>query len=122
MPNFVCNHAPNGWLENINVDDNDKNATYKILSPDAYAKVWKQIDKNIISKLHLKKNVLWFRSRIDMLSFYNIMKDKIIGYKFGEIKPKEEKDKEVIKIVEMYEIDIQKDIINSMKTMEFDKY
>jgi len=256
-------------LEDDNIDDvdNDKNATYKILSPDAYDKVWKQIDKNIIAKLHFKKGILWFRSRIDMLSFYNKMKDKIVGYrlfptmsikanenkqmkklikdsaltesdfssaidifpsrdtktillsvlrategfdddkaefgirmyhstiidplnesqrmgrfnrwykgnpdevkkfgyygsleisdnkeeikksliqrfrswitfaktygkdyKFGEIKPKEEKEEEIKKIVEMYidkdllemhEIDIQKDIINSMKTMEFDKY
>ena len=63
-----------GKLDDDIVDDDndDKNVIYKVLSPDAYDKVWKQIDKNIISKLHFKRGILWFGCRIDMLNFYNM--------------------------------------------------
>lgn len=96
--------------------DNDKNVIYKVLSPDAYDKVWKQIDKNIISKCNFKRGILWFRSRADMLNFYNGMKDKIIDYKLYptmSIKTKENKQmKELVKESALKESDFSSGIDN----------
>ena len=84
----------------IDDDNDDKNVIYKVLSPDAYDKVWKQIDKNIISKLHFKRGILWFGCRIDMLNFYNMMKDKIVGYKlFPTMSIKSNENKSIAKLI-----------------------
>lgn len=67
-------------LIEIEYDDKEpKNnkVKYKILSPNAYDKVWEQINTNIISKTHFKKGIFWFRARYDMLTFYNNMKNKM---------------------------------------------
>ncbi len=90
-------------IEDVGDDDNEENndkIPYKILSPDAYDKVWKQINKNIISKLHFKRGILWFRSRLDMLNFYNEMKDKIIGFKlFPTMSINSKENKEMTKLI-----------------------
>lgn len=76
-------------LINDNDDDNnsdnnsDNNLTqYKILSPDAYLKVWKQINQNIIAKTNLKKGIFWFKSRKDLLKYYIFAKSNIKDFVF----------------------------------------
>lgn len=66
-------------------EDKDENLTqsqYKILSQDAYLKVWKQINKNIISKTNFKKGIFWFKSRKDLLKYYIFAKTNIKDFTF----------------------------------------
>jgi superfamily II DNA or RNA helicase len=65
-------------------EDNEitnKNTPCKILSPDAYNKVWGKIKKNIISKTHFKKGIFWFRTRSEMLTYYIKMNNKMGEFK-----------------------------------------
>ena len=57
-------------------EEDDEKKQAKILSTKSYKKVWKQIKTNIIEKTNFKKGILYFRSRKDLLKFYNKMKDK----------------------------------------------
>jgi superfamily II DNA or RNA helicase len=103
-----------------NSDDEDtKNIIYKVLSPNTFEKIWSQIEKNIISKLHFKKGIIWFRTRIDMLRFYNKMKNKINNYKLFptmSIKSNENKQmKNLIKQSELCENDFKLAIDNFEK-------
>lgn len=65
--------------------DNDNNEIdkmqTKVLSRKSYKKVWDQIETQIISKTNFKKGILYFRSRKDLLKFYNKMKNKITDFK-----------------------------------------
>jgi superfamily II DNA or RNA helicase len=73
---------------NINLSDledgeiMDDKKPCKILSKKAFIKVWKQIKENIINKdtSYFKKGIFWFRSRKEMLEYYNVMKDYIKKY------------------------------------------
>lgn len=58
------------------------NTQYKILSPDAYLKVWKQINQNIIAKTNFKKGIFWFKSRKDLLKYYIFAKSNIKDFTF----------------------------------------
>ncbi len=62
------------------LDENKK--PYKILSKKAFIKVYNQIKENIIKEkqLHFKKGIFWFRTRKEMLEYYNEMKDNIKDY------------------------------------------
>jgi superfamily II DNA or RNA helicase len=62
------------------IDDNKKSC--KVLSSKAYKKVFDQIRKEIIERKtsYFRKGIFWFRTRRDMLKFYNNMKDKIKDY------------------------------------------
>ena len=61
--------------------DNSEKQQSKVLSTKSYKKVWKQINKKIIEKTNFKKGILYFRSRKDLLKFYNKMKNKITDFK-----------------------------------------
>jgi superfamily II DNA or RNA helicase len=62
------------------IENSDKKQT-KILSTKSYKKVWTQIKTNIIDKTHFKKGIFYFRSRKDLLTFYNKMKNKVGNFK-----------------------------------------
>lgn len=62
------------------IENSDKQQT-KVLSTKAYKKVWTQIKTNIIDKTNFKKGILYFRSRKDLLKFYNKMKNKVGNFK-----------------------------------------
>lgn len=62
--------------------ENDNLVQYKILSPDAYLKVWKQINQNIIAKTNFKKGIFWFKSRKDLLKYYIFAKSNIKDFVF----------------------------------------
>lgn len=70
-----------------NEDKDENNLTQsqsqcKILSSDAYLKVWKQINQNIISKTNFKKGIFWFKSRKDLLKYYIFAKTNIKDFTF----------------------------------------
>jgi hypothetical protein len=71
--------------DNDDGDDNEDNLIQtqcKILSSDAYLKVWKQIEQNIISKTNFKKGIFWFKSRKDLLKYYIFVKTNIKDFTF----------------------------------------
>lgn len=68
---------------NIDEDKDDENLTKsKILSVDAYLKVWNQINQNIITKTNFKKGIFWFKSRKDLLKYYIFAKTNIKDFTF----------------------------------------
>jgi hypothetical protein len=63
-------------------DESDDNSVAsqrvcKIINPNSYKTIWKNIRNNIVSKSFKKKGILWFRTRKEMLSFYKHMKDEL---------------------------------------------
>ena len=61
------------------LDSNNKNYK-KVLSPDSYIKIWKQVYTKIISKTNFKKGIMWFRSRKDLLKYYLVMKSHDLNF------------------------------------------
>jgi superfamily II DNA or RNA helicase len=99
-------------LEDLD-DELDNIKKYKMLSPNAFQKVWNQIKINIFGKSFKKKGIMWFRQRKDLLSFYKNMKDEIekTGIKIFCSISYEEGDKNISNLVE--ECDLNKDHFNS---------
>ena len=77
----LVNDEDNGDEDN-NEDDNLTQTQCKILSQDAYLKVWKQIEQNIISKTNFKKGIFWFKSRKDLLKYNIFAKSNIKDFTF----------------------------------------
>jgi len=67
--------------EDFYMDKDKKGKKMKILSEKSFGKLWDLIKKQIIDKCHNKKGILRFRSRRELLSYYNMMKNKIEGFK-----------------------------------------
>lgn len=64
----------------INENDLNNNSDLKsgmVLSEKSYNKIWLQIKTKIIDYIYFKKGIFWFKSRKDMLNFYNKMKNKV---------------------------------------------
>ena len=66
----------------IQNDDEKECRSNRVLSSKSYIKIWKQIEENIIKKnnLFFKKGIFWFRSRVEMMDFYNSMNKVITNY------------------------------------------
>lgn len=93
--------------DELDEDTNDKNTICKILSSDAYNKVWVQIEKNIISKTHFKKGIFWFRTRTDMLNYYVKMKNKMAKYKlYPTMSIKSKENAQINKLIKDSELNI----------------
>ncbi len=99
-----------------NQDDLEKE-TYrntKILKKKSYNKVWTNIKDNIISKLYFKKGILWFRTRKEMLEFYNEMKPVINFKVFPTMSYTKKDDKNITKLVEQSDLTCE-DFDNAIK-------
>jgi hypothetical protein len=55
---------------NLQSNTNNNVSQSKILSQQAYLKVWNKLNTQIISKTNFKKGIFWFRSRSDLLKYY----------------------------------------------------
>jgi superfamily II DNA or RNA helicase len=106
------------YLENTDDELNSKNKkSCKVLSKKAFKKVWQQIRTSIIDKdsVHFKKGILWFRSRKELLEFYNEMYafiDGFILYPTMSVNKKEKKS--IIDLIEKNGLDI-KDFEDNLK-------
>jgi len=78
----LVNDDDNDGNEDKDDNDNLTQPQCKILSSDAYFKVWKQIEQNIISKTNFKKGIFWFKSRKDLLKYYIFAKSNIKDFSF----------------------------------------
>jgi hypothetical protein len=106
--------------DNNNDNDNDNLVQYKILSPDAYLKVWKQINQNIIAKTNFKKGIFWFKSRKDLLKYYIFTKSNITDFVFFPTFSTQTTDNpiitDLIKKAELTDYDLPNSISNFIAT------
>lgn len=87
MTDFIEANAENDKadanIEKLDVDELDDDQkelqknNYKVLSKDSYSKVWDKLTANILSVSYVRKGIMWFRNRIEMMDFVVAMKQTI---------------------------------------------
>lgn len=124
--NIETSDLVNDEEEKDEKEENEENEEYndltkcKILSPDAYLKVWNQINKNIISKTNFKKGIFWFKSRKDLLKYYIFAKSNIKDFVFFPTFSTQSTDNKIItdliKKADLSDYDLPNSISNFIST------
>jgi len=97
-------------------EDNDKSKKYKVLSQKSYKKVWNEIYSQVVKTSYLKKGILWFRRRKDLLKFYFNMMDDLKKFKIFCTMSYNDGD-DVSKLVDKCDLDLDH-FNNAMKDFE----